>query len=379
MHRPRRAHTLRPAVEPPENLQHDVSLADQCTLGLGGPALHLAHVASEPGLAHALAWAGEQRLPACVLGSGSNVVVHDDGFAGLVVRLGMRDASVTTDDTQRVRVRVGAGETWDAFVERAVAEGWAGIECLSGIPGRVGATPLQNVGAYGQEVFDTIVEVRVFDPRTMQPRVLPASACAPGYRTSAFKNPQHPLHGCIVTSVTFELRRGPPALPTYAELSRALALRSSAPPSLAVVRETVLALRADKSMLLRVGDPDARSVGSFFTNPVIDLEQAERLARRAARDGLILSPDQMPRYPSGRSQVKLPAAWLIERSGFRKGYRRGSVGISSRHALALVHHGGGRTSELVALADEIVSGVQSTFGVALRWEAVPLGFPPRPG
>jgi UDP-N-acetylmuramate dehydrogenase len=268
-----------------------------------------------------------------------------------------------------------------------VAEGWAGLECLAGIPGTVGATPIQNVGAYGQEIADTLRSVRVVDRLSGEVRSLPGRELAFGYRSSRLRRDPDRY---LVLGVTFGLVAGGSATVRYGELARALgvaadgdpAALAAARPPLAAVRAAVLELRRGKSMVLDVpDDPNRRSVGSFFVNPVVGEAEARQVERRARATGLLAADEQLPSYPVapgvGASistpQVKLAAAWLIERSGFGKGFRRGAVGISSRHALALVHHGGGSTAELLALAADIQAAVRERFGVLLRPEPVPLG------
>lgn len=265
---------------------------------------------------------------------------------------------------------VAAGEPWDEVVAQTIQEGLAGVECLSGIPGLAGATPIQNVGAYGQEISEVITAVHVWDRRAGQRRVLTPSSCAFGYRDSAFKRDPE---AAVVLAVELQLRPGGDATLRYAELRRSL--EQGGRPSLARVREHVLALRRSKSMVLDADDPNSRSAGSFFTNPVVAPSQVEALVEQVVREGVVDRADAVPRHPTEDGRVKLPAAWLIEAAGFRKGDRRGAVGISSRHALALVHHGGGRTGELLAFADEITARVRERFGIELQPEPVIVGEP----
>jgi len=353
-------------------VKDDVPLAPLTTLELGGRARHLVEVATDAAVAEALAWADARALPVLVLGGGSNVVVADAGFPGLVVRVTARGrtfspSSPSGDDT--VLAAVAAGEPWDDFVADAVARGLAGVECLSGIPGLAGATPIQNVGAYGQEVADTIRVVRAFDRRSRSIVELPAQACAFAYRDSLFR--REPTR-FVVLGVTFALRAGGAPTLRYRELADALA-SSSRPPTLADVRATVLALRRRKSMVIDAADANRRSVGSFFTNPLVDADVAEGLAARAVADGVVASAADVPRWPAGAGRVKLSAGWLIEHAGIAKGLRRGAVGVSSRHALALVHHGGGTTAELAALARDVRGAVAARFGVTLAPEPIFVG------
>jgi UDP-N-acetylmuramate dehydrogenase len=293
-----------------------------------------------------------------ILGGGSNVVVSDAGFDGLVVRIATRGLRFETSGGDAT-VTAAAGEPWDALVAESVGRGLGGVECLSGIPGLVGATPIQNVGAYGQEVAETIRSVRVLERGTWQMRALSPEECGFGYRDSNLK--REPAR-FVVLAVTFGLRPGAAPVLRYRELAESLtgAGAQQAPPTLADARATVLALRAKKSMLVTAGDPNRRSVGSFFTNPIVEANEAEAVAVRAGDDGA-----RMPRWAAGEGRVKLSAGWLIERAGVAKGLRRGPVGVSSAHALALVHHGAGTTAELIALAREIREAVRIRFGVTL--------------
>jgi UDP-N-acetylmuramate dehydrogenase len=355
-------------VEP----ERDVPLAPRTTLELGGAARHLVRVRCEADVRHALTWAERASLPFFVLGGGSNLIVPDEGFAGLVLAMESRGvATLEARDERgepRVRVTAAAGEPWDALVATAVQHGWQGLECLSGIPGLVGATPVQNVGAYGQEVADTIVAVGGVDTRTRLSRTLSPTECAFAYRDSALKRDPS---GFVVTWVTFELRVGAPPALKYAELQRALAHVSS--PTLAETRETVIALRRKKSMVLDASDPNRRSAGSFFTNPIVSVEAADEVVRRALAAGLVRDASEVPRWPEKHGRVKLAAGWLIERAGIVKGLRDGHVGVSSAHALALVHHGGGTSRELLALAERVCRAVREAFGVELEREPVLLG------
>lgn len=335
-------------------LRRDVGLAPMTTLELGGPAEWFLDAQSTEELVEGLRWAAEQGHDVSILGGGSNLIVPDEGVRGLVIRLGSKGIELGP------RIRVQAGEDWDSFVARTVAAGWAGLECLSGIPGYVGASPVQNVGAYGQDVSETIVEVGVLDPRTLQRRTMTNAECAFAYRDSRFKrNPQE----WIVVDVTFELRAGGAPTIRYAELQKNIGANAT----LAHTRDKVIELRKRKSMVIDASDPNRRCAGSFFTNPFVSPSDAERLVADAVAEGIVDSEDQVPRWPEG-DRVKLAAGWLIERAGFAKGTRRGNVGLSTKHALALVHHGGGTTSELLAFADEVRAGVRERFGVDLERE-----------
>jgi UDP-N-acetylmuramate dehydrogenase len=342
-------------------VDHDVPLAPRTTLGVGGPARRLARVTTVDELREALAATSGD--PVLVLGGGSNLVVGDRGFAGLVIELALPGVSIR-DDGDHAIVTAGAGVVWDDFVAEMVAAGLSGVECLSGIPGLVGATPIQNVGAYGQEVADTITRVRVLDRATDTLEDLAPAACGFAYRASIFKGHAR----WIVVEVEFRLARRPDSAPIrYAELSRALSISEGARAPLAHLRSTVITLRRGKGMVVDANDPDSRSAGSFFTNPIVDAAQL------AAVEARLPPGTQMPRFPAPDGHTKLAAAWLIERAGFTKGYTVGNVGISKKHALALVNRGGATATELLALAREIQTGVRERLGVELHPEPVIVG------
>lgn len=348
----------------PLPIEHHVPLAPRTTLELGGTARHLVDTSNEHTLIEALQWAQSENSPVLVLGGGSNLVIGDEGWDGLVLQISMRgiEHELAGD---RVRVRVAAGEPWDELVAHTVAQGWAGLECLSGIPGSAGATPIQNVGAYGQEVADVITAVHLWDRRSEQRRVVSKDACGFGYRDSVFKREPDSV---VVLAIDMELRPGGAPTLRYGELSRSFEGHDN--PPIAQVRDRVLELRRGKSMVIDPDDPNRRSAGSFFTNPIVTREVATHVETQARRHGVLDETKAMPQYPVDDEHVKIPAAWLIEASGSRKGERRGAVGISSRHALAVVHHGGGKTSELVDFARLLRDRVQQRFGVELRPEPV---------
>ncbi|MDX1999992.1 MAG: UDP-N-acetylmuramate dehydrogenase [Thermoanaerobaculia bacterium] len=347
-------------------LREQEPLAPRTTLGLGGPARWFVAAQSEAELVEALGWAVARDLPAILLGSGSNLVVGDAGYPGLVIAVETRGLTWQTAGNV-TRVTAQAGEGWDGLVAATVAAGLGGLEALSGIPGSVGATPIQNVGAYGQEVATHLTRVRLFDRRAAQVVEIDRAACAFAYRDSRFRRDPTAF---AVLAVEFELPRCEQVTVAYPELARAL---GETAPSPAAVRAAVLALRRSKSMVFDPADPNHRSVGSFFLNPVVSAEQAEAVVARALVIGAASDPIAVPRYPAEDGAVKLSAAWLIERSGFPRGTRQGSVGISSRHSLALVHHGGGTTAELLGLARAVQAAVAATFGVTLRPEPIFLG------
>ena len=355
-----------------------VPLAPLTTLELGGTARHLVEAQSPAMVVAAVAWAEARGLPLLVLGGGSNVVISDSGFSGLVVRMATRGVRFALEDGQGV-VQAAAGESWDGLVSQVVARGWAGLECLAGIPGLVGATPIQNVGAYGQEVAETIRAVTVLERATGRFFTMQARDCGFSYRQSRFKRQPDDF---VVLEVTFALSPGGAPRVRYAELGAALAGKlgddvaggggggglpgaGHRPPTLGEVSETVRTLRRRKSMLLDPADPNRRSVGSFFTNPVLPRDIAAAVVARALASGAAASSSEVPQFPTENGLVKLSAGWLIERAGFSKGFRRDGVGLSTNHALALVHHGGGTTAQLLALAGR--SSRRSAVGLASVW------------
>ncbi len=346
-----------------------VNLAGYTTLRLGGPARRFVEATTDDELIDAVRRADRDGEPVLVLGGGSNLVVADAGFPGTVVHVATRGVSAMPGGSGgRVLVRARAGETWDPFVARCVEEGLSGVECLSGIPGLVGATPIQNVGAYGQEVAETITEVRVYDRERGETAVLDRDACRFSYRNSAFKGAGR----YVVLEVTFALERTDRSAPVrYAELARTLGVPAGARVPLRDAREAVLGLRRGKGMVLDAADPDTRSAGSFFTNPILDPDQVTDLEKRVAER---LGPGvDFPRYPEPDGRVKTSAAWLIDKAGFAKGYARGPVRISAKHTLALTNPGGGSTEDLLALAREVRDGVRAAFGVTLVNEPVLVG------
>jgi len=335
----------------------DGALGIYTTLRLGGPPGTLT-VVSETGEAvttvRNCSAAGQSVL---VLAGGSNVVIGDAGFPGVVLLLRTRGTRVVDQNTQQVTVRVAAGEPWDAFVAATVANGWSGVECLSGIPGSAGATPIQNVGAYGQEVAQTIVAVRAYDRAADVVREMTPQECNFGYRSSIFKHSDR----WLVLEVDFRLAVAGESAPIrYAELARQLGVEAGDRVPLEQARETVLKLRAGKGMVLDPDDRDTWSVGSFFTNPVLSAAQWAELRVKV----------EPPHWPGEDGTVKLPAAWLIEHAGFPKGYPGRNVAISTKHTLALTNRGGGTTRGLLDLAREIRDGVRYRFGIELHPEPV---------
>jgi UDP-N-acetylmuramate dehydrogenase len=333
-----------------------VALSAYTTLGLGGPADVMVTAYDE---AEVVAAVRDARDPLLILGGGSNVVIADDGFPGTVLRIASQ-GRIASPDGDAVQVEVAAGEDWNDLVTWCVGEQFAGVECLAGIPGLTGATPIQNVGAYGQDVSETVTSVRAYDRRTDE--VVTIDDCGFGYRSSRFKTEPHRW---VVLSVTYRLERSGDSKPVrYGELANALGIEVGGRAPVGEVREAVLSLRRRKGMVLDPQDVDTRSAGSFFTNPLLQPEQLDALRDRGA---------EPPSYPEPDGRVKVPAAWLIERAGFTKGAFEGPVGISSKHALALVNRGGARTEDLLHVARAIRDRVHELFGVALVPEPVLVG------
>lgn len=348
------------------NVEHYVPLSSRCTLGVGGAARFFVRAQDEKTLVQALEWADQGGVAVRVLGGGSNVVIADEGLDALVVRIGLRGRK-TREDGTAVELTVAAGEPWDDAVESSVGRGWAGLECLSGIPGLVGAAPIQNIGAYGQDVSETIVRVRVYDRISREVTTLLPDDCAFSYRDSLFKSVATDRY--VVLDVTFRLEKGGAPAVRYPELAERLSADGIVEPTLDDVRRTVLALRRRKSMVVDHDDPNNRSCGSFFLNPVVPTDDLPRIERRVG------PTPPMPKFPQpGSDQVKLSAGWLIERAGFTKGQRRGPVGLSTNHALALVCHDGARATDVVAFAREIRDRVRDRFGVVLTPEPMLWGF-----
>ena len=345
-------------------LLENIPLAPLTTLGVGGPARYFVEATAEAEVREALQFANDRELPLFVLGGGSNVVIADAGYCGLMLKISL--CGIESHNHGKFRwYRVAAGEDWDGLVARSVEEGCAGIECLSGIPGSVGGTPVQNVGAYGQEAAETIREVKTINRYTLESRSFNAMECAFGYRSSFFNFTGPQRH--IILGVEFLLRRdGEPTI-RYPDLQTVLG--STASPSLQQVREAVLQIRRSKSMVLEPGDENSRSAGSFFKNPVLAQAEYQKLGERVLARGLTIQS-----YPAGHGWRKVSAAWLVQHAGFVKGYAKGPVGISTRHSLAIVNRGGAAAADIVALKDEIQARVLSEFGIELQPEPVFVGF-----
>jgi UDP-N-acetylmuramate dehydrogenase len=349
-------------------LQENIALAPLTTFRIGGPARFFVEVKSIADVEESVRFAQTRNIPLFVLGGGSNLVVADSGWPGLVLKvgfIGIEQHTAAADDG-RALFDVGAGESWDRFVSHAVMAHCAGVECLSGIPGSVGGTPVQNVGAYGQEVSTTIESVEVFDLKDNQVRELCNEACGFSYRSSIFNTTERGRF--LILRVTYALTPGGEPHLAYADLKRHFAGRETAP-DLAETRAAVRHIRAFKGMLIVEGDPDCRSAGSFFKNPVLSEAKHEDLEKRAAAKRLTI-----PSYPALDKSRKVSAAWLVEHSGFARGYGFGHAGISSKHALAIVNRGGATAAEILALKDQIQQRVEDIWGVRLETEPVMVGF-----
>ena len=343
------------------HFQEQIPLAPLTTFGIGGPARWFAEAASEEDVVEAAHFASERDLPLFVLGGGSNLLVSDAGFNGLVLHIALKGFTETASGSITL-FDVAAGEDWDALVTRTVERGCAGMECLAGIPGTVGGTPVQNVGAYGQEVAQTIESVRCYDRQQDAFVEFANDECGFAYRTSRWNTVDRGRY--VVVRVRFALRNAAPATVSYADLKRYFQDWPSTP-TVSEVAAAVRRIRRDKGMLLTPGDPDCRGAGSFFKNPIVPQPVYDRLAAASAVP--------VPSYPAGEGTVKLPAAWLVEQAGFHKGYTLGRAGISSRHTLALINRGGATTADVLALRNEIAAGVSAKFGVNLEPEPVWLG------
>lgn len=335
-------------------MQRNVALGPLTTLGIGGPARFFLTARSVDEVREAVEWARSNGAPLLVLGGGSNVLIADEGFDGLVLHLELRGIDAGEDGL----VQVAAAEPWDQVVAMAVGRRWAGVECLSGIPGSTGATPIQNVGAYGQDVSETIVAVEVFDRSNGRVTSLSSADCRFEYRSSVFKNEAKDRY--IVLSVTFQLRPGGAPSVRYPELQQAVGEGAS----LQQVRDAVIAIRRRKGMVIDPADPDTRSDGSFFMNPIVSREKLATLG-------------EVPHFPAGEN-IKLSAAWLIEHAGFHKGFVHGNAGISSKHTLAIINRGGATAHEVLELVRMIQDGVREKFGIELQPEPNFIGFERHP-
>jgi UDP-N-acetylmuramate dehydrogenase len=340
--------------------QENQPLAPFTTFGIGGPARYFFTAIDETDIWEAFHWANDQNLPVFILGGGSNLLVRDAGFMGLVLHIALRGVS----DLGEGLIEASAGEPWDTFVDYAVARDLSGIECLAGIPGLVGGTPVQNVGAYGQEVAETIDSVRAFDRNTGSFVNLTAADCNFRYRASLFNTDQPNRY--IVASVRFRLHPGRAPYLHYADLQRRFA--GNPHPTLAEVAATVRAIRQEKGMLLVPNDPDCRSAGSFFKNPVVPPDTLSQIAADLGIEGTAI-----PNWPAPDGKIKVPAAWLLEKASFTKGFGNGPAGISSRHTLALINRGGATFADIERLQNDIIATVRTKFGITLEREPVLVG------
>ena len=340
-------------------IRQGVPLAPLSTFQIGGPARYFLEAVSVDDVREGLEFAHAKGVDVFILGGGSNLLISDEGIDALVMRVSLEGVTYEELGTGQVQVTAGAGVDWDSLVERCVSRDLAGIECLSGIPGLVGGTPIQNVGAYGQEVSNSIVSVKCFDRSTGTLVDLPTSECGFGYRSSLFNTVARDRF--IVLGVTYALEKGGTPTIAYKDLSESLA---GSDPSLREVREAVLKIRRSKSMVIDPHDPNSRSAGSFFKNPIVNRSELDRLEAKFGR---------IPHFDLG-DKIKVPAAWLIENAGFHKGYSLGNVGISQRHSLALVNRGNGTAKEIIELKTLIQNAVVQRFGIELKPEPIFAGF-----
>jgi len=346
-------------------IQKDVSLAELTTLKIGGRARFFASVANETEIIEAFNFANENNLEIFILGGGSNVLIADQGFNGLVLRIALKGISTFTERDGLVRVKAGAGEDWDLFCKFCVEKNLQGIECLSGIPGFVGGTPVQNVGAYGQEVAETIVMVRCFDRQRAEFVELSNAECGFAYRTSVFNTTEKNRY--IVSTVIYALKFSGETKILYRDLQK---IFGDAKPNLEETREAVLKIRREKSMVIVANDPNSQSAGSFFKNPIIDKKRFAKIENRVKTFGI----ENIPFFEIDEETVKIPAAWLIENSGFHKGYELGQAGISTKHTLAIINRGDASAKDILDLKEHIQASVKEKFDIELKPEPVFIGF-----
>lgn len=347
-------------IQIPNGIQTNRPISELTTFEIGGPARFFAEPSEMTQIRELLAWAKQTHIPVYPLGDGSNILASDSGYNGLLVRLNNQNIDIINKDEEQVLIRVGAGMIWDNLVSFTVQQDWAGIECLSGIPGRVGASPMQNIGAYGQEAAQAIQAVEVLDMDEMRSLVLQNEDCQFAYRSSNFKTIWQGKY--LITAVHFHLHIHGPANLRYRDLQNYF--RSNSSPTLSEVRLAVLDIRRSKSMLYDRSDPNHRCAGSFFLNPIVPLQEANLLSQQ--------NPD-MPLYPVNNQCCKLSAAWLIDHAGFSKGYQQGCAKLSDKHVLCLVNPGGARAQDIISLAQTIKEKVHQKFGVELTAEPNLLG------
>jgi UDP-N-acetylmuramate dehydrogenase len=347
------------------DIQEHVPLAPYTTLRIGGPARFFCEVKTEPELLEAVAFAREHNLPLFILGGGSNLLVSDAGFNGLVVHIAITSPAKTSSSANRLDITEAAGTEWNAFVLDICQQGISGVECLAGIPGSVGGTPVQNVGAYGQEVANTIIQVRALDLDTLAFATLTHKQCGFSYRRSIFNSTHRNRY--VVTAVTFQFDLDATPNLTYADLQRHFAGRDQVPKPIDVYH-AVREIRHSKGMLIIEGEPDSRSAGSFFKNPIVSESHLKEIA------GTLATPlEKVPHWPAGPGQIKLAAAWLLDQAGFHKGFIMGRAGISSRHTLALINRDHATFADIADLRDTIQREVQRRFNIQLEQEPVQLG------
>lgn len=352
-----------------EILSENVPLAPLTTIGVGGNARFFRRAESVDDVIEGLEWARMNDVPVFVMSGGSNLLISDRGFPGLVIQIALKGIVILSEGA-KVTVRAAAGEEWDLFVVFCVDRGYAGVECLSGIPGSIGATPIQNVGAYGQDVSETIVQVEAWDRKERKTITLSREECHFGYRQSRFKNEEP--NRFVILSVDYALIPGGSPAVRYPDLEKYLAERNIASPSLRDVREATREVRRRKGMVIDPADPDTRSCGSFFMNPVLDREAHGAFVDRARS---LVGPDErIPSFPAADGAVKVSAAWLIEQAGFRKGFSQGRAGISTKHTLAVVNRGGATAEEILALVRMVQDKVRERFAVEIHPEPNMIGF-----
>jgi UDP-N-acetylmuramate dehydrogenase len=349
-------------------IEENVPLAPLTTLKIGGAARFFASAKSENDVLEAFEFARKNSLEVFILGGGSNVLVADEGFDGLVLQIALKGISTFRENDKTVFAVAQAGEDWDEFVSFCVEKNLAGVECLSGIPGFIGGTPVQNVGAYGQDVAETIAAVRVFDRKTFEIREMTNADCRFSYRASVFNTTDR--NRFVVLAVTFALKENGAPKIAYRDLQEFFGERNRPKPTLRETRAAVWQIRAAKSMVIDESDPNSRSAGSFFKNPVVTKEKFLTVGETAKNLGIARAPG----FAVDETHIKIPAAWLIEHSGFRKGFCFGNVGISTRHTLALVNLGGASARDVLRFKDEIQRKVKNVFDIELQPEPVFVGF-----
>ena len=346
-------------------LKENVELKNLTTLNIGGTARFFVSAETVEDVIETVGFAEQNGLEIFILGGGSNVLISDHGFDGVVLQVNLKGIEIEKETGENVIITVGAGEDWDEFTAFCVGKNFAGIECLSGIPGLVGGTPIQNVGAYGQEVSETVVAVKVFDRKSKETLTLNNAECKFSYRSSLFNTTEK--NRFIILSVTYKLtKNGQPKI-VYKDL---IEFFNGKNPDLSDTREAVCRIRAEKVMLVRQGGLDAQSAGSFFKNPIIGNERFQNLIEKLNSNGR----ENVPNFKIDEKNVKIPAAWLIEKSGFEKGFQKGNAGLSTKHTLALTNRGNATAKEIIELKNEIQKTVKEKFGIELETEPVFVGF-----